>query len=150
MPKYLKLTWEDVDKDISALAHKLAPELEKRSIKEIYLVSRGGLVPASIVARELDMHYLDTICIESYDSTVQNSEAKVLKMADGTGVNTLVIDDLVDSGETLKLIRKKMPEALFATVYAKPQGKPYTDVYYRDIEQDVWVMFPWEKYDIEA
>lgn len=146
MTQTLKLTWEDVDRDICELAKKLSPELMKRNIKKVYLVSRGGLVPAAVIARELDMHYLDTICIESYDSMTKSSSTRVLKMAEGSGSDTLVIDDLVDSGETMKLIRQRMPDALLATVYAKPKGKPFTDIYYKDIPQDVWIMFPWEKY----
>ncbi|HBV53574.1 MAG TPA: xanthine phosphoribosyltransferase, partial [Rhodobacteraceae bacterium] len=83
--------------------------------------------PAMIVARELDIRTVDTISIKSYNHQSQ-TEAHVLKapdaemMGDGTGI--LVVDDLVDSGKTLELVRALYPQAHFATVYAKPKGKP--------------------------
>ena len=147
-PNYLFLSWNMIDKDISSLAALLKPELAKRNITQIYCVSRGGLVPAAIIARELDMHNLDTICIQSYNSnTTQNDTAEVLKMPSGNGENTLVVDDLVDSGKTMALVRQKMPKAYIATVYAKPAGKSETDIFFKEVSQDTWIVFPWENYE---
>ena len=56
----------------------------------------------------------------------------------------LIVDDLVDTGETAKALREHFPKACFVTVYAKPQGKPLVDHYITDIEQDTWIQLPWD------
>jgi xanthine phosphoribosyltransferase len=100
-----------------------------------------------IAARELDIRTVDTISVKSYDHQNQ-SQAKVLKapdpelMGDGTGI--LVIDDLVDSGKTLELVRKLYPKAHFATVYAKPAGREVVDTFITEVSQDTWIFFPWD------
>lgn len=110
-------------------------------------ITRGGLVPSMIVARELDIRIVDAISVKSYNHQTQ-AEAKVLKapqaelMRDGDGV--LIVDDLVDSGRTLELVREHYPKAHFATVYAKPHGKPQVDTYITEVSQDTWIFFPWD------
>jgi xanthine phosphoribosyltransferase len=132
--------------------HRATRELAKRQLpaeqwKGIIAVTRGGLVPAGILARELNIRYIDTVCIASYDGDSQDAqrELKVLKgteTVDGEGF--LVVDDLVDTGETAKAIREMFPKAKFVTVYAKPQGRPLVDEYVADVEQDTWIQFPWD------
>ena len=56
----------------------------------------------------------------------------------------LIIDDLVDTGSTARIVRKMLPEAYFATVYAKPAGKPLVDAYVTEVSQDTWILFPWD------
>ena len=107
-------------------------------------MTRGGLVPASIVARELDLRLLDTVCIASYDHKTQG-QAEILKPADvGDGTGWLIIDDLVDTGKTAKIVRDRMPKAHFATIYAKPAGRPLVDTFITEVSQDTWILFPWD------
>ena len=101
-----------------------------------------------IVARELDIRTVDTISIKSYDWQKQ-ADAELLKApaaevmgADGTGV--LIVDDLVDTGKTLELVRRLYPKAHCATVYAKPQGRPMVDTFITEVSQDTWIFFPWD------
>jgi len=56
----------------------------------------------------------------------------------------LIIDDLVDTGATAKVVRELLPNAHFATVYAKPAGRPMVDTYVTEVSQDTWIMFPWD------
>ncbi|HRM74557.1 MAG TPA: phosphoribosyltransferase family protein, partial [Paracoccus sp. (in: a-proteobacteria)] len=63
-------------------------------------------------------------------------------MQDGDGI--LVIDDLVDSGRTLEHVRSIYPKAHFATVYAKPKGRPMVQTYVTEVSQDTWIFFPWD------
>jgi xanthine phosphoribosyltransferase len=113
----------------------------------VVAITRGGLVPAMIVSRELDVRVIDTISVRSYSHQSQ-TEARVVKspqaelMGDGSGI--LVVDDLVDSGKTLDLVRRLYPKAHFATVYAKPHGKPQVDTYVTEVSQDTWIFFPWD------
>ena len=100
-----------------------------------------------IIARELNVRVIDTVSVKSYSDQSQG-DAHVIKapqaelMRDGTGI--LVIDDLVDSGKTLELVRKLYPKAHFATVYAKPKGRAMVDSYITEVSQDTWIFFPWD------
>ena len=60
------------------------------------------------------------------------------------GEGWLIIDDLVDTGETAKELRRMMPKAHFATVYAKPAGRPLVDTFVTEVSQDTWIYFPWD------
>lgn len=135
------ISWEQLHRDAKALSWRL---YEKRSQwRGIVAVTRGGLVPAAVIARELDIRHIDTICITSYDWKDQG-ETNVLKSVEGDGEGLLIIDDLVDTGSTARVVRKMLPEAFFATVYAKPEGKPLVDVYVTEVSQDTWILFPWD------
>ncbi|OCG11396.1 xanthine phosphoribosyltransferase [Gilliamella apicola] len=111
--------------------------------KGIIAVSRGGLVPAAILARELSIRYVDTVCISSYDHDHQR-EKLILKQANGDGEGFIVVDDLVDTGNTAHTIREMYPKARFVTIFAKPAGKPLVDDYIVDIAQDTWIEQPWD------
>ena len=115
--------------------------------KGVIAITRGGMVPAMIAARELDIRLVETISIKSYDHKTQ-SEAQILKppnsevISDGSGV--IIIDDLVDSGKTMQLVRDKYPKAHFASVYAKPVGRDVVDTFITEVSQDTWIFFPWD------
>ncbi|OCG03256.1 xanthine phosphoribosyltransferase [Gilliamella sp. wkB178] len=111
--------------------------------KGIIAVSRGGLVPAAILARELSIRYVDTVCISSYDHDHQR-EKLILKQANGDGEGFIVVDDLVDTGGTAHTIREMYPKAHFVTIFAKPAGKALVDDYIIDIAQDTWIEQPWD------
>ena len=112
--------------------------------KGIVAVTRGGLVPAAIVARELDIHLVDTVCVSSYDWQDRKGEIEVLKSMTYSDKGWLIIDDLVDTGRTAKVVRELLPSAHFATVYAKPAGRPLVDTFITEVSQDTWILFPWD------
>ena len=145
--KGFHVSWDQLHRDARALSWRL----DGREWRAVLGVTRGGLVPAMIVARELDIRTIDTISIRSYrgvGTAAGHGQLEVLKrpdaglMADGEGI--LVVDDLVDSGRTLELIRDMLPKAHFATVYAKPKGKPIVQTYVTEVSQDTWIFFPWD------
>ena len=138
------ISWDELHRDTRELCLQL---LERNDpFERIVAVTRGGLIPAAVVARELDLRLVDTICVVSYhgEQAQQQSEAEVLKAPDGDGEGCLLIDDLVDTGRTASKIRERMPKAFFATVYAKPAGLPCTDLCIREIPQTTWIRFPWD------
>jgi len=139
--KTFPVTWEQLHRDSRALAWRL---LEKNYFKGIVAITRGGLVPAAIVARELGIHLVDTICVSSYDWQDQRGEVEILKSLDFDGDGWLLIDDLVDTGRTAEAVRAMLPKAHFATVYAKPQGRPLVDSFVTEVSQDTWILFPWD------
>lgn len=113
--------------------------------KRIVGIARGGLIPAAIIARELSIKLVDTVCISSYTLKTQG-EASILKEihSDDGGKDWLIIDDLVDTGKTARIVRSLLPNAYFATVYSKPEGRPYVDTYIMEVTQDTWILFPWD------
>lgn len=141
--KNFPVTWEELHRNAKALSWRLA---ELAQWKGIIAITRGGLVPAAIVARELDIRVVETISVKSYDHQTQG-EIRVLKAAeavDAEGEGWLLIDDLVDTGKTAAYVRKMFPKAHFATLYAKPAGRPLVDTFITEVSQDTWIYFPWD------
>jgi xanthine phosphoribosyltransferase len=133
--------WEELHRHSKALAWRV---LELGPWKGIVAVTRGGLVPAAIVARELDIRLVDTLCISSYNDRTKTNNVHVLKSIAGDGDGLLIIDDLVDTGHTARVVREMLPKAHFATVYAKPAGRPVVDTFVTEVSQDTWILFPWD------
>lgn len=138
--KNFPVTWDELHRHARALAWRL---VELGPWKSIVAVTRGGLVPAAIVARELDLRLIDTVCIASYDDRSQG-KLTILKSVPGDGQGMLIIDDLVDTGITAKAVREMLPKAHFATIYAKPAGRPMVDTFVTEVSQDTWILFPWD------
>ena len=146
--KGFHVSWDQLHRDARALAWRLDNKgRDDGAWRAVVAITRGGMAPAMIIARELDIRVVDTISVKSYDHQDQAS-AEVLKnvsgksIGDGTGV--LVIDDLVDTGKTLEVVRDLLPNAHFATVYAKPKGVPMVDSFITEVSQDTWIFFPWD------
>ena len=140
--KSFPVSWEEIHRNSKALAWRLS---EFKPYKGIIAVTRGGLVPAAIVARELDIRLIDTFCVLSYNQKTKG-DIKVLKVSSvaNNGEGWLIVDDLVDTGETIKAIRSSLPNAHYATVYAKPSGRKQVDTFITEVSQDTWIYFPWD------
>jgi xanthine phosphoribosyltransferase len=138
--KEFPVTWDELHRNAKALAWRL---VELGPWSGIVAVTRGGLVPAAIVARELDIRLVDTFCIVSYEDRTQG-KARILKTIPGDGTGMLIIDDLVDTGDTARVVREMLPKAHFATIYAKPAGRPMVDTFVTEVSQDTWILFPWD------
>ena len=138
---YATVTWDQLHRD----ARSLATALVGRTITGLVAISRGGLIPAAIVARELDCRLVESVCIASYDDEAPG-EPRLLKppAAAGDGEGFVIIDDLVDSGTTAKLVRALLPRAHFACLYAKPAGAAVADTWVVEVPQDTWILFPWD------
>ena len=146
--KGFHVSWDQIHRDSRALAWRLdGMGPADGGWRGLVAITRGGMAPAMIVSRELDIRTVDTISVKSYDNQSQ-TEASVLKapsaelMRDGEGI--LIVDDLVDTGKTLELVRRLYPKAHLATVYAKPQGRGMVDTFVTEVSQDTWIFFPWD------
>lgn len=140
--RYYTVTWDQLHRDARTLAWRL---MELEPFQGIVAVSRGGLIPAAIIARELDMRLVESVCVVTYQDE-DKGEPVVTKppAAAGDGTGFLVIDDLVDSGTTARVVRSLLPKAHFACIYAKPQGRPLVDSFVTEVSQDTWILFPWD------
>ena len=146
--KPFPVSWDEFHRDARALAWRLA---SAGPFRAIVCVTRGGLVPAAIVARELGIRLIETICVASYNHTTQGElrvlksvAADVIAIGGGSGKGVLIVDDLVDTGKTARIVRDIVPGAHFATVYAKPMGRPMVDTFITEVSQDTWIYFPWD------
>jgi xanthine phosphoribosyltransferase len=144
--KPFPVSWDQFHRDARALAWRLA---EAGPFTAMVCITRGGLVPAAIVARELGIRLIETVCVASYEHTTQG-ELQILKTIgreiarSGRGKGVLIVDDLVDTGKTARIVRDLLPEAHFAAVYAKPMGRPLVDTFITEVSQDTWIFFPWD------
>ena len=115
----ISVSWWDMSDLIKDLTEKIP--LEVPLADSIYGVPRGGLIPAVMLSHALDLPLVDII-----------------------GRNTLVVDDMSDSGVTLS----KMPGQFTAVLYHKPHTSCFTpNVWSKLHEGDEWLVFPWEKFD---
>ena len=140
--KYV-VTWDMFQMHARKLSERLLPASQW---KGIIAVSRGGLFPAAVLARELGIRHIETVCIASYHDHNNQGELQVLHAAqvpDG-GEGFIVVDDLVDTGNTARAIRQMYPNAKFVTVFAKPAGAELVDDYVIDITQNTWIEQPWD------
>ena len=146
--RFYPVSWDQLHRDARALAWRLN---DAGPWTGIVAITRGGLVPAAIVARELNVRLIETVCIASYENYDNEGELRLIKgvaaevnglAAQGKGV--LIVDDLVDTGKTARMVRDLLPKAHFATVYAKPMGRPMVDTFITEVSQDTWIYFPWD------
>src|SRR5579864_5360208 len=146
--KIFPVSWDQFHRDSRALAWRLSGA---GPFEAVVCITRGGLVPAAIVARELGIRVIETVCVVSYTHTTQGDVTvvkdiapAVVALGGGDGAGVLIVDDLVDTGQTAKVVRGLLPRAHFATVYAKPMGRPMVDTFITEVSQDTWIYFPWD------
>jgi xanthine phosphoribosyltransferase len=146
-PKAFPVSWDQFHRDARALAWRLSAS---GPFDAMVCITRGGLVPAAIVSRELGIRMIETVCIASYHDYQNQGGLEVIKTISDTvrhrdgGSKVLVVDDLVDTGKTVQVVRDMLPDAHYATVYAKPLGRPLVDTFITEVSQDTWIYFPWD------
>lgn len=142
---YYTVSWDQLHRDARALAWRLIDAQPAGGFAGIVAVTRGGLIPAAIIARELECRLIESVSIVCYDEE-DRGRPVVVKRPDaaGDGSGFLIVDDLVDTGSTARVVRGLLPRAHFAAVYAKPAGRPTVDTYVTEVSQDTWILFPWD------
>lgn len=139
------ITWTDLHRDARDLTRQVIKSGQR--FQGIVALTRGGLVPAAILARELEIRLIETLCISSYDEQVQE-KLSLLKVPESAkavdGKDWLVIDDLIDSGATMREARALLPRATFATLYVKCEPSGLVDYFVRDFDPETWLFFPWD------
>jgi len=142
---YYTVTWDQLHRDARALAWRL---MGKGPFRGIVAVTRGGLIPAAIIARELEVRLVESVSVVSYAGESDRLRAPpcVTKApaAAGDGAGFLIVDDLVDTGATARVVRGLLPRAHFACIYAKPAARESIDSFITEVSQDTWILFPWD------
>jgi len=118
------LSWDDVNDAVESLAHQIKSSNE--SIEAIAGLPRGGLIPAVLLSHKLELPYvnLSNDC-EGYE-------------------NVLIVDDICDTGETLKEYHQFFPTA---TIHYKQSAIVKPDFYYSLAPENEWIVYPWEQKD---
>ena len=135
---------------VNILARLLATRAKKYNFTHIIGIARGGLVPAAIMSYELDLPLI-TCSVSSY---TENEKGK-LKINDDLNLskfskdsNLLVVDDICDSGETIKYITNNLTlggvKHKTACIFTKEKHKELLDHYGIVISDNMWIVFPWE------
>jgi len=139
---HFAVSWDEVQQDAAVLARLLA---RQGSWHGVVAVARGGLVPAALVSRALGIRLVETVSVATYQGETLSRPDVLKTPADaGDGTGWLVVDDLVDTGATMQIVRAMLPKAHVAVLYAKPTGRPFADTHVREFPQDSWIDFPWE------
>ncbi len=142
---YYTVTWDQLHRDAKALAWRL---MDKGPFAGVVAVTRGGLIPAAIVARELECRVVESVSIVSYGGELEASRGPPMvtkpPSAAGDGTGFLIVDDLVDTGSTARVVRALLPRAHFACIYAKPAAREVVDSFVTEVSQDTWILFPWD------
>lgn len=143
MDDKIYLSWEEFHNDVKCLCEKIK---QSGTYDKIVAISRGGLIPAGIVAYELNIRNSSIINIATYIGAehLKLDEVDMPEYVGKVDENTLIIDDLSDSGQTFRVMRRQFPQGKFVTVYAKPKGKDEAEIFAKEIP-DKWVVFPWDK-----
>lgn len=146
--RYLHLTWMDVQR----LSEKLADQIAESGFRPdiIVAVSRGGFDPARILSDELNIRSLASLQVIYYAGINERNDKPQVKYplnADISGLNVLVVDDVADSGNSLKVVKEYIDslgprEVRMATLHHKPWSTFEPDFYAESV--DKWIIYPWE------
>lgn len=142
MTDKIYIRWDEFHQDVKDVCEKIK---NSGTYNKIVAISRGGLIPAGIIAYELDIRNCHAINIATYIGNEHRKLDRLENLEDVGEINsqTLIIDDLADSGQTFRLLRQEFPKARFVSIYSKPAGLKEVDIYARELP-DQWIVFPWD------
>ncbi len=135
------ITWSRFKKDIFELSQKIP----KGKFNKILAVGMGGFIPAYYLSKILKIEHVETITVKSYNDLCCGEKTKVHPIGQGFNSNEkgwLIVDDLVDTGATLKYIKNKIPFAEVAVLYEKHHS--FLVDFSLPITESGWINFPWE------
>jgi hypoxanthine phosphoribosyltransferase len=113
----LLVTWDDINGLIKEIVYQIP--WQTPTIDSVHGITRGGLIPAVIISHQMSLPYVNVI-----------------------GPNTLVIDDIADSGKTLE----NSPGVYTAVLFYKSHTSTFKpNIWGKEHEGDEWLIFPWER-----
>jgi hypoxanthine phosphoribosyltransferase len=148
-PKYVAPSWDDVYDMMIELARQI--KSAGYSPEVIVGVSRGGWPPARVMSDLLENPNLASMKVEFYKNigvTAKRPKITQPVISDIVGKRVLVVDDVADSGHSLRvtvkhLTRKGAREIRVCTLYMKPKSIFKPNYYAKTTSK--WVIFPWER-----
>ena len=142
------VSWNEIYEMLLSLADKIKHDKFEPDI--LVGVCRGGWIPACILSDLLQKTQLTSVKVEFYTGIAKTKREPMITQpvsAPVDGKKVLVIDDIVDTGKSIDMVKRhirelKAKEVKTATLYRKPWSKTAPDYYEK--ETDKWVIFPWE------
>lgn len=136
------ITYEQVEQ---AALDAVSMILQKKvGIKRIVAISRGGLVPACLMAEYLNIREIHSLALYSYHADGTQGDITVLVRPNVPDeAETLFVDDLVEGGKTAGYIRQNYPNSSFFPLFSKRMSDEYI-VAPTLVPEDAFVVFPWE------
>jgi len=115
------LSWNDINSLVDIVAERIISDYPK--IDSVHGIARGGLIPAVLISHKLDLPYVQAI-----------------------GRNTLVVDDICDSGKTLS----EAPGVYHAVLHHKILACYRPHIFATTVLENDWIVYPWEREDSET
>lgn len=148
----IHLSWSSVDDMVSSLRHDIKHQIVEHDLKldGIIGIARGGLVPAVMLSHALGIRHLATVWAKQYDDGTQQAGQMVTSLDGSLGLKYegryLIVDDIVDTGNTLRFFRGVLPNSLTCALVANraPMEQNLVDFVARPNPEDQWIVFPWE------
>jgi len=134
--KWVHISWSEFHKE----ARKLADKLKSKKWIGIIAVARGGLIPASIIARELNIRTLDIICPSQYDGDIEIIKRPTIQDSS----DLLIVDEFVNTGLTYRKVREVLPKAFYSSVYVTEVSKNTINLYSKELKNEDLNLFPWD------
>lgn len=145
----IRISKQKLDEDIASLVTRLAAA--GRPWRAVIGVANGGIYPAGKVADGLGLEYRE-IEIKAYRGRTKSAVEIVRSIEDPEqGNGLLVIDDIVDSGDTALTIHQMLPRAVVLSIYAKADGlrkietAGFSQLCAERFPQEIWIVFPWHQ-----
>lgn len=128
-----EIGYQYVHNNIFHVLGKLSDRLPKHGPIVVYGIPRGGLVPAVIISHALE----------------KSRQVRLVTSLDhldpGDWHRLVIVDELVDSGDTIKSLKTRFPESITVAIYQRYTAKFSADIVGRLVDNDNWLVFPWEK-----
>ncbi len=147
------VSWEDIVDWAWGLADKIRASGYKPDV--VVALARGGYVPARLICDFLDIENLLSIQSQHWTEAAKAEEKAIIKFpytVDLSGMKVLLVDDIVDTGDTLSLAKKfvtenwKPLEARTAALqWISPVAKFKPDYYYIEVKEWIWFQYPWTR-----
>ncbi|MDA1193552.1 MAG: phosphoribosyltransferase family protein [Planctomycetota bacterium] len=159
MAQILHVSWSAIDRQAEDLAAALRRRPEGGIFDRVIAVSRGGLVPAALLAAHLGVRRVESVQVQAYDGTERLSELRLLGAApvaagpSGDPRQTLVVDEMCDSGRTGAFLHELLPQACQAALVGRGPAHDRPQVrslggggqiwLATSVEGSAWLVFPW-------
>ncbi len=139
----LKVSWEQVETYCAEMARRLVGR--NLDIDVAIPILRGGLIPAALILRGLPFEMSMSLAhIKAYDGRVFD-RYRVVRAPDVPRRElVLIIDDIADTGGTVRVVQDMFEDSHSVALFAKPRGSDVVDNFIMAVPQDTWVVFPWE------
>lgn len=145
------IDWKEYGELVSLLAKRIKSGSHEFDL--VVGIARGGIPVAMVISDQLGVK-IDIINVKSYTGIAKRSEVRIVSTLteDVRGKSVLIVDDLIDEGETIKTVieylAKEEPKRMMtAVLFKKPWSKFEPDFYLEVV--DKWIVFPWELGEVE-